>query len=149
MAIVSTLALFLMLINYKITIINSVAAAESSYILIHKDNREAVVNGEPTSQKIDFIDCSCEREFNEMYPIVWSGRVIASFVSGEDIGVQKYNENDKYNKFYVIGGGMFSGETGIDVKVTGRLVGVTCAYANTIFGECVGLVEADQILSLN
>lgn len=91
------------------------------------------------------IDCSCEKTFKQSYPVIWSGKVIASFVGGEDIGVERFSKEFKYNKFYVDAQGKYNESLGSDIRVTGRLVGITCAYANSIFKECVGEVVADEI----
>lgn len=94
-------------------------------------------------------DCSCEQTFKQSYPIVWNGKVIATFVSGQGIGVERYTKNDKYNVFYASLKEDYKEYPGKDVQVTGRLVGMTCAYANTVFGECVADVEADKVVKLN
>lgn len=88
------------------------------------------------------IDYNCEQTFKQPIPIDWSGRVIATFVSGEDIGVI----GEKNHKFYVSAAGLYHG--GEQVRVIGSLVGITCAYANTVFGECVDDVVADRIIIL-
>ncbi|MFH1661906.1 MAG: hypothetical protein ABIA02_02320 [Candidatus Falkowbacteria bacterium] len=94
-----------------------------------------------------WVDCGCEKRFKTPYPIVWSGKVFATFVSGEDIGVKRYNQNTKYKQFYVIGNNN-KFDLGNNVRVQGKLIGITCAYANTIFGECVGEVEAEKITAI-
>lgn len=144
MTVVGALGLFLISINYKIVIINSAAAADLAYEPITKTH----IKDDSTSR--NFIDCGCEKQFNKAYPIVWSGRIIATFSSGADIGVERYDKTAKYKQFYVYAQGKYSSdESGLDVRVTGRLTGITCAYANTIFGECVADVVADQITPLN
>ena len=127
--------------NNNLAIINPAIAAESDY---------ASVSG--TSEELDvrsYIDCDCEKEFKKEYPIVWSGEIMATFVSGEDFGVERFDQNAKYKQFYVVGQNKYSGEPGVNVQVRGRLVGITCAYANTVFGECVGEVIADQVMVLD
>lgn len=142
MTIVSVLLLFIISINYKTTIVNYALATEIVNTQISKNIIKEDLND-------NFIECDCEKRFNKSYPIVWSGQVIATFISGEDIGVEKYDKEAKYNKFYVAAQGKYSGYPGRDVRVTGRLVGITCAYANTVFGECVAEVVADKITLLN
>ncbi|MDP2944154.1 MAG: hypothetical protein Q8N57_01100 [bacterium] len=141
--IVSALSLFIISINYKIIIINSAMAADSTYVPISRK----VVEKNPEAR--EYISCDCEKQFNKAYPVVWSGRVMATFSSGEDIGVERYDKTAKYKQFYVDAQGKYSDAPGGDVRVAGRLVGITCAYANTIFGECVGEVVADKITPLN
>lgn len=143
MACVVATSLFLISVNYKIIIINSAAAAESDYAPITR----TFLDEEPGAR--NFIDCDCEKKFKKEYPIVWSGKVISTFVSGEDFGVERFNEDAKYRRFYVDGRNMYTGGPGADVKVTGRLIGITCAYANSVFGECVGEVIADDVEVIN
>lgn len=94
------------------------------------------------------VDCGCETKFKKSYPIDWSGRVFATFVSGDDIGVKRYNQNTKYKEFYVYGNGLYNRDIGENVRIQGKLVGLTCAYGNTVFGECVGEVEAERITAI-
>lgn len=143
MTCVVAVSLFLISVNYKIVIVNSAAAAESVYTPITR----TFINEESGAR--NYIDCDCEKRFKKEYPIVWSGEVIATFVSGEDFGVERFDKNAKYKRFYVDGLNKYSGEPGGNVKVTGRLIGITCAYANTVFGECVGEVVADDVEVIN
>jgi len=94
------------------------------------------------------VDCGCETRFKKSYPIDWSGKIIANFVSGDDIGVKRYDQNAKYKEFYVIGNGLYNRNLGNNVRIQGKLVGLTCAYGNTVFGECVGEVEAEKITAI-
>lgn len=142
MTIVSVLFLFIISINYKIIVVNCALAAEIVNTQISKNIIKENSNN-------NFIECDCEKRFNKSYPVIWSGQVIATFVSGEDIGVEKYDKEAKYNKFYVDAQGKYNGRPGHNVRVTGMLVGITCAYANTVFEECVAEVEADKITLLN
>jgi len=130
-------------LNYKIIIMNSVAAAESTYTPISR----TILSETSTSR--NYIGCDCEKRFNKEYPVVWSGRIIATFVSGEDFGVQRLDENVEYRQFYVSAQNKYTGKPGADVRVSGRLIGITCAYANTVFGECVGEVVADDVEVIN
>ena len=65
-------------------------------------------------------------------------------MSGADFGVKR-SWSTKYKQFYVSANGSYKAVTGQYVKVKGRLVGITCAYANTIFGECVGEVVPTSV----
>lgn len=91
------------------------------------------------------IDCSCETTFKAPYPVEWSGEILSTFVSGQDLGVKRFDQSGKYKQFYVDGNNMYKGDTGDSVRVKGKLIGITCAYANTVFRECVGEVAADSI----
>lgn len=143
MIMVSILGILVVSINYRTMVNNYALAVEPIY----------QVSGQKTVaedfNKKDVINCDCEKTFKKAYPIVWSGKVIATFGGGEDIGVERYNKKSKYNKFYVDVQGKYNGESGDEVRVRGQLIGLTCAYANTIFGKCVGEVVADEITLLN
>lgn len=143
MTIIVVLSIFLFSVNYKIVITDSAIASEP----VHKPLTKTIIADDSITQ--DIIDCDCEKTFKKEYPIIWSGKVMATFLSGEDFGVERFNKDTKYNKFYVVGQNKYTGETGANVKVKGRLVGITCAYANTVFGECVGEVVADQVIILD
>lgn len=142
-------SIFFISINYKVVLINSAIASEPVYASVNRafPGKEADISDEPDARS--YIDCDCEKEFKKEYPVVWSGEVIATFVSGEDFGVERFNKNAKYKRFYVVGQSKYSGDPGANVKVRGRLIGITCAYANTVFGECVGEVVADQVTVLS
>lgn len=140
---VASLSIFIFLINYRTVFDNYDLVTSPNYKLVNQKIAENLVN-----QK-DVINCDCEKTFKKAYPIVWSGKVIATFGGGEDIGVERYNKKSKYNKFYVDARGKYNGESGGEVRVRGQLIGMTCAYANTIFGKCVGEVVADEITLLN
>lgn len=89
--------------------------------------------------------CGCEKTFNRPYSIDWSGQVIATFVSGADIGVRKFDQSGRYKQFYVGTGGLFNGKNGDSIRIKGKMVGITCAYYNTVFHECVADVIADSV----
>lgn len=144
MTCVVAVSLFLISANYKIVIVNSAAAADYTYVPAHKNYIE-----DSWGKDYKYIDCDCEKRFKKEYPIVWSGEVIATFVSGEDFGVERFDKNAEYKQFYVDGRNKYTGDSGANVKVTGRLIGITCAYANTVFGECVGEVVADDVEVIN
>ena len=132
------LSSLIILINYKIVINDYAEAAEiSSYSNNHKNPKDDIAD--------NYINCDCAKKFVKDYPIVWSGKIIATFAGGEAMGIERYNKDFKYNKFYVhLPDKYLIGEEK-DIKVTGKLTGITCAYANTVFGECVGEVTADKI----
>lgn len=95
------------------------------------------------------INCACEKTFKYQYPVEWSGQVISTFSSGEDLGIKRSDQSGKYKQFYVDAKGMYKGDSGDFVRVRGKLIGTTCAYANTVFNECVGEVIADSIEKIN
>ncbi|MFA5109758.1 MAG: hypothetical protein WC458_04450, partial [Patescibacteria group bacterium] len=93
-------------------------------------------------------NCDCEMKFRESYPIIWVGHVSATFAGGEDIGVETYDPADKYHKFYVDGNGLYNYDLGEEVRVEGKLIGLTCAYANTVSNGCIGEVSAEKITAI-
>lgn len=94
------------------------------------------------------VDCACETTFKKSYPVDWSGEVLAVFADGEDIGVKRFDQTSKYKQFYVDGNGLYKNDLGVNVRVQGRLIGLTCAYANAVFGQCVGEVDAEKITAV-
>lgn len=116
--------------------------------LINANNQETNVDYQ-SDDDFKWNDCACEKTFQKEYPIVWSGEVTASFVSGEAVGVRKFDKNAKYKQFYVTLPEEYFNKVHGNIRVTGRLIGITCAYANTIFGECVADVEADSVEKIN
>lgn len=118
-------------------------SASTTANIITEQNTEEVIDNSRYNEETDYNDCSCEKTFDKPYPIEWSGTVIAMFMSGGAIGVERFDQSGEYKQFYVDTKGLYDGSDNIQVK--GKLVGITCAYANTIFGECVGDVVADSI----
>ncbi len=147
LTVVSGLALFLMSVSYEIVMIKSVAAAEVGSSLVI--SRTAMTEIERETATPGFISCDCEKTFANPSLVTWEGKVIATFMSGAGLGVQKDDEKSGLNQFFVNVPEEYIQDFGDIVKVTGRLVGVTCAYANTVFGECVGEVEADMVEAVN
>ncbi len=137
------LVIFLVSVSREIFLIKSVAAAEATSTIII--SRASTVMETETTVLDGFISCDCEKTFTSEIPVSWEGRIIASFMSGAGLGVDKYDEKSGYNQFFVHVPEESIQDFGPIVKVTGRLIGITCAYANTIFGECVGEVEADKV----
>ena len=129
-----------MSVNYNIVMIKSVAAAEATSVSVVR-----VATPQAQEEVGNYISCDCEKSFASETPVSWEGRIIAMFMSGAGLGVDKYDEKSGYNQFFVHVPEEYIQDFGDTVKVTGRLVGVTCAYANSVFGECVGEVEADSI----
>ena len=136
-SLISIVAVVAIVINYKILITSLSWTAEATNKIKNTNSTELSDN--------DFIDCSCEKTFKQAYPVVWSGKVIAIFAGGEDIGVERFSKEFKYNKFYVDAQGKYNESLGSEIRVAGRLIGITCAYANSVFKECVGEVVADEI----
>ena len=141
------LALFLISVSREIVLIKSVAAAEASTSLAVT---RTVVPEVATETETDagFISCDCETTFVNPIPVSFSGEVIATFMSGAGLGVVKNEKTSGLNQFFVYTLEEEIKDFGDAVKIDGRLIGITCAYANTVFGECVGEVEAETITAL-
>lgn len=145
---------FVFIINKELffnNIYNDVSVVDKNIKNDSNNSLESVtkVNTKSDYSKAKFIDCDCEKRFKKEYPIVWSGEVTASFVSGADFAVKRFKKDSKYKQFYVQGQNKYLGDLGGKVTVIGRLIGTTCAYANTVFGECTGEVIADEVIILN
>lgn len=93
------------------------------------------------------IDCSCEKQFANPKRVTLEGQVMATFVSGENFGLRTDTKIDGHQQFYVIppAESDFTGWNGAWVKVTGSITGITCAYANTVYGECTTEIVADEV----
>ena len=87
-----------------------------------------------------------EKEFSKPIDVVWRGEVISTMAGGSCIGLK--GEFDNYDWAVACLPNMDSNELwkfeGI-VTVTGKWLGITCAYKNTIFGECVPDVSIESI----
>lgn len=103
-----------------------------------------------------------EKDFLKPIDVVWRGEIISTMVSGSCMGLK--GEFDKYRRAMAClsntdsddraeseevlrpEGRMyelwkFEGE----VTITGKWLGITCAYKNTIFGECVPDIMIESI----
>ncbi|MDD5032201.1 MAG: hypothetical protein PHR36_04130 [Patescibacteria group bacterium] len=118
---------------------------QSAYPDYHLSN---ILKTEAEVAGAEEMNCDCEMKFQKSYPVVWIGHVVATFAGGEDIGVETYDQTDKYHRFYVDGNGLYNYDLGEEVRVEGKLIGLTCAYANTVSGKCVGEVAAEKITAI-
>jgi len=88
-----------------------------------------------------------EKEFSKPIDVVWRGEIISTMASGSCIGLK--GEFDGHEFALACLSDVDSGELwkfeGM-VTVTGKWLGITCAYKNTIFGECVPDVEIEKIV---
>jgi len=94
------------------------------------------------------VACDCEKNFDEPIDVVIEGEVLANFVGGLDFGLKSNESKEGKNKFYIIDDGQHSVEINSSVRVEGKATGITCAYANTVFGECSLEVEATNVINL-
>lgn len=138
MSALSIIAFLLIYINYQIAVTNFASAASFDYDLGHKE-----IAAKNISQ--NFTDCDCEMILEEPTPLVFDAQVIAVFVGGEGLGVLNKDENSKYQKIYVNLQDLYQGEVGQELRISGKIIGTTCAYANTFFGQCVPDFEADSV----
>jgi len=144
---ITYLSCFLILISYDLIIIKAVAAAEVSSATVYQRPAVADDLAGADTNRTDFINCDCEKEFVSPVTVTWRGKVNSVFLSGEGIGVEKYNYDEEYGMFYVITNSLYKDEVK-EIEVRGELVGITCAYANTIFGQCVPLIDAKEIKNI-
>jgi|GEM_PF-1217301 len=97
------------------------------------------------NQALQAIKNSQEVTFDDPIDIAWEGNIMASFASGSDYGVKTIPEDPDFPYFYVYTG---SGEDlALDgrIKVYGQWTGVTCAYKNSMFGQCTAEVSATRV----
>lgn len=91
-----------------------------------------------------------EKVFLEPVDIVWSGEIISTMVSGSCVGLK--GGFDDYSWAMACLADEQSNELwkfeGI-VTVAGKWLGITCAYKNTIFSECVPDVRIEHIEATN
>lgn len=92
-----------------------------------------------------------EREFFKPIDVIWRGEIISTMNSGLCIGLK--GDFGGYSKTMAC----FPNKELLNsdsaelwkfeeiVTVTGKWTGITCAYKNTIFGECVPDVIIDKI----
>lgn len=104
-----------------------------------------------------FENCcnNCEKTFDKPIDVVWTGNVFAYMSSGANLAIERVPENKEYPLFSACcidtvkenGDWIIPPETWITgkVKVTGKWLGITCTYVNTIFGRCVPDVDIEKI----
>jgi len=98
------------------------------------------------SNSIAGIWTTGEKEFSEPIDVVWRGEIISTMAGGSCIGMNGGFDNYRWaaaclsdtnsNELWKFEG---------TVTVTGKWLGITCAYKNTIFGECVPDVSIENI----
>lgn len=141
MSAVFVLSVLFILINYNITIINSVAAAEVTTV--------PTLRSETPIEDVSTIEnstCNCEEVFELPMNIVFDGIVSGVFVGGRDLSVDVQGLlADDFKSAYIITKEIYRGELDEVVRVNGRGVGITCAYARTLGGECSLEVIADKV----
>jgi len=90
-----------------------------------------------------------EKEFSKPVGVVWSGEIISTMTDGSCVGLK--GKFDKYDFALACLSDTNSGELwkfeGM-VTITGKWLGISCAYKNTIFGECVPDIEIEKIEQL-
>lgn len=87
-----------------------------------------------------------EKEFSKPIDVVWRGQIISTMAGGSCVGLK--GAFDKYDLamacFLSIASNDLWNFEGV-VTVTGKWLGITCAYKDTIFGECVPEVVVENI----
>jgi hypothetical protein len=78
------------------------------------------------------------------------GQVLTTFVGGRDLAVQSATSLVGYQKFHISGYSDldYSAWQGSEVSIKGVMIGTTCAYAKTVFGDCVPEIMASSITKL-
>ncbi len=141
---------FVMVSIFSIFVIcNSMVVNAENPVISYDEYKSVIKKQQNDLKEHNLIDCDCEKRFKKEYPVIWEGKIISTFVNGKDFGVENFDKDSEYKQFYVLGTNNYIAENSENIEVVGRLVGVTCAYVNTVFGECVGEVVADQISLLN
>ena len=77
-----------------------------------------------------------ETTFDTPIDVSWEGEIMATFVSGQDYGIEKTLKDEKFPYFYAgINSDAFPRDVVLEgkVKITGKWTGITCAYQNTVF----------------
>lgn len=141
MSAVLALSVFFILINYKITLINSVAASEANYFPIE---RSQAMNVDVVTETVG--SCDCEEVFVSPIKVIYDGTVSGVFVGGQDISVEVQGSiANNYINTYVITPNGYIGEMDQLLRISGRGVGTTCAYASSLGNQCSLEVIADII----
>lgn len=87
-----------------------------------------------------------EKEFSKPIDVVWRGEIISTMAGGSCVGMK--GDFDNYDLVIACFSDDASGELwnfeGV-VTITGKWLGITCAYKDTIFGECVPDVRIENI----
>lgn len=79
-----------------------------------------------------------EKEFFRPIDVVWSGKVISTMASGSCLGLEgEFNGHQLAMACLPDATSTELWKFEGTVTVTGKWLGITCAYKNTIFGECV------------
>ncbi len=142
--IIVSLSAFIIATEHRVSVINQALASEIS----QSDYSHIAATDGSVKDLENIINCDCEKTFSGEEEVLVSGRVIAMFVSGTDLGIKNLDPKAEYQHFYVDAGGKYQGDIDGLVKIKGRLIGVTCAYANSVFHECVPEIEAQTVESL-
>jgi hypothetical protein len=87
-----------------------------------------------------------EKEFSKPIEIVWRGEIISTMAGGSCIGMRGNFDNYLWAIACLsdINSDKLLGLEGV-VTVTGKWLGISCAYKNTIFGECVPDINIEKI----
>jgi|GEM_PF-1609561 len=130
--IIVSLSLSVIASTHRVVIINRALAQEVGNTNYH---HEVAVVSE------NLLDCDCNRTFFGEKDVSITGKVIATFVSGEDLAL----ETSDQELFYVDAAGQYQGGLGGEVTIDGKTIGLTCAYASSVFHECVPEIEVKNL----
>ena len=90
------------------------------------------------------VSLGFERKLEQTKPVSWSGQLSSVFVGGLDAALVLDKRFGFYDKVYLRDANV-SMTTGQHVQIDGEWLGWTCAYARTVFGQCVPEVQVRSI----
>lgn len=110
-----------------------------------RQNESQRVAGVKFNESDVVVDCGCEKTFENPKKIKIKGEVMMTMVGGFDFGVRSNRKYEGYNQFYIVGDRSYEYLVGQTVKIEGLFTGITCAYANTVYKECVPEIELSSL----
>lgn len=98
-----------------------------------------------TASELDAITPR-ETVFPQPQDIDWSGQVFGIFAGGEGLAVRRDGTGQEFQAY--MQPGVLSSIPYGPVRIRGQWIGISCAYAYTVFsGRCTPTIEVDDILT--
>ncbi len=93
---------------------------------------------------------SDEKEFFKPVDVVWRGKIISTMAGGSCVGLEGEFGNYRQAMACLPEARLLEDASELwkfegMVTITGKWLGITCAYKNTIFGECIPDVTIESI----